>query len=48
MIILLVFAFVLFVIGAWFSPTLWEKLLCSGLACWVATQIFPSATSLFK
>ena len=50
MAILLVFAFVLFVVGGWIQPPvdLWRRLLCWGLACWVASQIWPAAAVLFK
>ena len=37
--ILLVFAFVLFVLGAWPLPTR-VNLMSAGLACWVAAELF--------
>lgn len=40
--ILLVFAFVLFVIGAW-GPAIepyWRRIVSAGLACWVAAELF--------
>jgi len=37
--LLLIFAFVLFVVAA-FNPPSRVNLIAAGLACWVATQIF--------
>lgn len=39
--ILMVFAFALFVIGSWLSPNYpgWPRLISAGLACWAAAVL---------